>query len=107
MAARPTVLCLRCGECEGEQGFVQLARSGALEQVCQRCFLIAEVDALTRSLPPADGTRELVEEGLRTLYEVVRDRQLELAEQNLRDAAKGRSKGKGKGQGRCRSKGQG
>ncbi len=81
--------CLACGEGVDPVGLVSSAREGNLEQVCPRCFYLRELDGLTRTLPATDSTRQLVEGGLRTLYEVVRSRATEVAEAGLEDGAQG------------------
>ncbi len=81
--------CLACGESGDPSTLVSSAREGSLEQVCPRCFYLRELDGLTRALPSTDSTRQLVEEGLRTLYEEVRTRATEVAEAGLGDAAQG------------------
>ncbi len=86
-AALPT--CLACGESADPGVLVSSARAGSLEQVCPRCFYLRELDGLTRALPTSDSTRLLVEEGLRTLFEVVRTRATEVAEAGLGDGAQG------------------
>jgi hypothetical protein len=94
-APLPVLLCCRCGEPEGGQGFVQLAVRGSLAEVCHRCFLLEELGQLTSSLPPGDVTRDLVEEGLQTLYDVARARHAELLSTSVEDGSEGEG-------GRCR-----
>ena len=72
-------ICGRCQEAGGESGLVCLAVRGELVSVCSRCFLLEQVGDLTCALPPTDATRSLVEEGLRTLYDVVLARSQEIA----------------------------
>ena len=89
--ARPSVpICGLCSEAAGADGLVSLAVQGDLLAVCQRCFLLQQVGSLTTSLPRSDPVRELVEEGLRALYEVVATRAQEIAASELQYAAQTR-----------------
>ncbi len=87
MAHAASPACLACGEGAGAGVLVSSARGGSLEQVCPRCFYLRELDGLTQTLPAGDSVRQLIEEGLRTLYEVVRTRATEVAGGGLGDGA--------------------
>ena len=86
-APLPVLLCCRCGEPEGGQGFVQLAVRGSLAEVCHRCFLLEELGQLTSTLPPGDVIRDLVEEGLQAPHDVVRLRRAQLLGASAEDGA--------------------
>ena len=86
-APSPVLLCGRCGETAAAGELVTLASHGVLASVCQRCFLLEQIGSLAGSLPRGDETRDLVEEGLRTLYDIVLARAQEVAEQSSRHAS--------------------
>ena len=87
---RSVLLCGRCGEAVAPGELVTLASQGVLAAVCQRCFLLEQIGSLAGSLPRGDATRDLVEEGLRTLYEIVLSRAQEVAELRARHGAQRR-----------------
>ena len=88
-SAAAVPICARCGEASAATDLVNLAVRGELVAVCQRCFLVEQIGDLTAGLPVGDPCRGLVEEGLRTLYEVVVSRSQELAVAGLIDASSG------------------
>ena len=94
------LICLRCYT---ELPFGELlttAVRGDLVQVCHRCYYIVEIDKLTVELDRHDPVQDVITDGLRTLYEVVKQRSEELIA--LHDAAE--SKGKGKSKGKAKGK---
>ena len=82
----PVRLCVRCSEAESVSGFLTAARAGTLELVCQRCFYLGEIAVQSSLLPQSDETREVLLEGLRTLYELTRSRLLEIESERLAEA---------------------
>ncbi len=94
-APLPALLCCRCGKPGGGRGLVQLAVRGTLAEVCHGCFLLEELGLLTSTLRPGDVVRDLVEEGLQTLYDVARARHAELLSTSVEDGSEGEG-------GRCR-----
>ena len=73
-----TPICFQCQEPSERGDLVSSARNGSLESVCERCFLLREISALCVDLGPREPAREIVLEGIRTLYEVLRTRTEEL-----------------------------
>ena len=82
-------ICCRC-QSPPQDALVQLASRGELLSVCERCFLLDQLGQLTAGLPAGDATRDLVDEGLRALYEVVVSRSQDLAVASFRDASESR-----------------
>ena len=89
-AAIAVPVCARCGETSAASDLVNLAVRGELVAVRSRCFLVEQIGDLTAALPVDDPCRGLIEEGLRTLYEVVVSRSQELAAAGRFDAASSR-----------------
>ena len=83
-------ICCRCGSAP-PTALVQLASRGELLSVCERCFLLDQISQLSSGLQAGDPALEIVDEGLRTLYEVIVARSQELALEAHRDASEGRS----------------
>ena len=69
----------------GDETFIdaRFGGGGQLEAVCARCFYLSEVSTLTQKLDSTDATRVLVEEHLRAVYELLRDRLNEKASEAL------------------------
>ena len=78
-SAAAVPICARCGAQSPTGDLLNLAVRGELVGVCQRCFFLEQIGDLTAALPIGDPCRDLVEEGLRTIYEVVTSRSRELA----------------------------
>ena len=84
--AEPVCLCIRCSEAEGVSGFLTGARAGTLELVCPRCFYLGEIAVQSALLPQSDATREVLLEGLQTLYELIRSKLWEIESERLAEA---------------------
>jgi hypothetical protein len=89
-------VCGLCQATEGPDGFVQCASEGSLLAVCRRCFYLQQIRELSAGLPAGDGTAAIVEDGLRTLYELVKARAEELVLSQIRDASEARSGSEGR-----------
>ena len=90
-----------CGLCLRHQGcdkLVQCASEGSLLSVCLRCFYLRQISELSGTLSLRDVTLEALEDGLRTLYELVRSRAEEVAIAGIQDATES-GEGQGQGQG--------
>ena len=77
-------VCVQCGETETNEGLVVCAREGTLLLVCARCFYLRELNVLTSHLPAQDSTRGVLNDGLRTLYELVKTRVEEIVAEGRR-----------------------
>ena len=89
-AAAAVPICVRCGEASAATDLVNLAVRGELVAVCQRCFLVEQIGDLIAGLPAGYPCRGVIEDGLRTVYEVVVGRSQELALAGHLDAASAR-----------------
>ena len=86
-------VCGVCGEEETPQGFVTQAVRGRLLCVCPRCFHAEQIVDLCRQLPRRDAVREIVEDGLRALYELARKRTEELCARDGAQESQSESQG--------------
>ena len=84
--AEPVRLCICCSDAEGVSGSLTGARVGSLELVCPMCFYLGEIEVQSSLLPQSDATREVLLEGLQTLYELIRSRLLEIESERLAEA---------------------
>ena len=86
-AAEPVRMCIRCSEVEGVSSFLTGARAGTRELVCPRCFYLGDIAVLSSLLPQSDATREVLLEGLQTLYELIRSRLLGIESERLAEVS--------------------
>ena len=87
MPPQPVAVCGLCLVPADREGLVQCAAEGSLLSVCRRCFLLKQIGELSAGLPQDDAAVAAVEDGLRTLYDLVRSRAEEVILERFRDAA--------------------
>ena len=93
---------LRCHTELPSGELLTIAVRGDQVQVCYRCHYIVEIEKLTVKLGRHDPFQDVITDGLRTVYEVVKQRSEELIA--LHDAAESNGKSKGKAKGKASSK---
>ena len=103
MPDRSAPVCGLCFAPARQDALVQYATGGSLLSVCRRCFYLKQIGELSASLEAQDPAVLAVEDGLRTLYEVVKNRVEEVCLQEFQNAA---SPGQGQGEGRSSSEGR-
>ena len=97
MQASAVLVCGLCLLPQGTDELVQCASEGSLLSVCPRCFYLRQIGELSASLPRGDATVAAVEDGLKTLYDLVRSRAEEIVVRQLSDAAaSGQSESEGR-----------
>ena len=73
-ATEGVAVCCQCGWSVDLSELCSTARRGRLEQVCRGCFHLRELQKLLPELPASDPVRETAEDGLQSLYQLVKQR---------------------------------
>ncbi len=73
-ATEGVAVCCQCGSSVDLSELFSTARRGRLEQVCRGCFHPRELQKLLPELAACDPVRETAEDGLQSLYQLVKQR---------------------------------